>query len=95
MAVIEPKCKMISFRLSAAEYAEAERVCRSRRCRSLSLFARTALLEYVSDDGHASRAEELDERDLRSRVEQLAAELKRVTEYVSTAVKSAGAGGNS
>jgi hypothetical protein len=79
MPVTDPRCKLVTFRLSAAEYAEVEHVSRAQGYRSLSSFARSAALAFTlapkSTDGPDGA-----DQDLRLRVERLAAELKRLSE---------------
>jgi len=89
MATIDPKRRMVSFRLSAAEYAQAESVSRSREFRSLSLFARASLLEAISTHNGTGGLDPASKEDLRQRVDFLAAELRRVSEYVRLAVRFA------
>ena len=72
---------MISFRLSASEYAEAEQVCRAHGYRSVSLFARCALLASMSrSDGHQPYDSQIVE--LRERMNNMAAELFRISAEV-------------
>ena len=79
MAVTDPRSKLVTFRLSPAEYAEVEHVSRAQGYRSLSSFARSAALAFTlapkSTDGQDNSGQ-----DLRLRVEWLAAELKRLSE---------------
>ena len=46
MSVFDPKCRMVTFRLSAAEYEAAQEVCKEYGYRSISLLARLALLSF-------------------------------------------------
>lgn len=72
---------MVSFRLSATEYAEVEGICRAHGYRSVSLFARCAILASVArndqQDAYESRINNLTER-----VETMAAELIRISAHV-------------
>ena len=83
MAVIDPKCKMVSCRLSEVEYADAEAVSRAMGYRSLSSFARAAILAFTPRRMFAGDQVSA-EQDLRLRVERLAAELKRFSERLGT-----------
>ena len=82
MAVIDPRYKVVSVRLSALEYAEAEAVSRTRGYRSLSSFARSAILRLMLtpiSDTEDERAE----TSLQVRIEQLTAELKQLSERLN------------
>ena len=79
MPVTDPRSKLVTFRLSPAEYAEVERVSRAQGYRSLSSFARSAALAF-SLAPQSSEGQDSADQDLRLRVERLAAELKRLSE---------------
>ncbi|MGA2186453.1 MAG: hypothetical protein ABSH47_25840 [Bryobacteraceae bacterium] len=83
---MEPKSKMVSFRLSPSEYAEAEEACRARGYRSIALYARCAILAFHST---ASRSDAYEEqiRELRERVDTMAEELIRLSAHVGQATK--------
>ncbi len=49
MSVLNKKDRMVSFRLSAAEYAAAEMCCPGKRVRSVSSLARAATLHFISE----------------------------------------------
>ena len=83
MAVTDPKCKLVSFRLSATEYAAALGVCRTRGYRCLSSFARSAVLAFTPAPKFAPDYDSV-EQDLRLRVERLAAELKSLSERLDS-----------
>ena len=83
MPVSNPKCRMVSFRLSAAEYSSAEEVCRAQGYRSLSLFARSAIMAFIPNGQNNGHSPTLSLQELRDRVEFLAAELQRLSECIS------------
>lgn len=65
MPVTEPRCKLINFRLSPEEHATVTRAAAAAGARSLSEFARTAVLAHIGTDLAATV------RDLQARVERL------------------------
>jgi hypothetical protein len=76
------KCKMVSFRLSAGEYAETLELCRSRGYSNMSRFAQYALRSFLSappSDGPLN-----DTSELRRRIDELAVELRRLSDAVHT-----------
>ena len=87
MAVTDPRCKLVTFRLSAAEYAEVEYVSRAQGYRSLSSFARSAALAFTLAP-KSKDAQDGADQDLRLRVERLAAELKRLSERFSSGTQA-------
>lgn len=76
---------MVSVRLSAAEYAELEEISRANDYRSLSSFARTAILAFIPNSRSAG---EQSSRDLQLRVEQLSIELKLLSERLGSMIDS-------
>lgn len=83
---MEPKSRMVSFRLSASEYAEAEEACRAYGYRSIALYARCAILAFHST---ATRSDAYEEqiRQLRERIDTMATELIRLSAHVGQATK--------
>jgi hypothetical protein len=79
MAVIDPRSKLVTFRLSPAEYAEVEHVSRAQGYRSLSSFARAAALAFTLGP-KSTNGQDSPDQELRLRVERMAAELKRLSE---------------
>ncbi len=71
----------MSFRLSASEFAEAEQVCRAHGYRSLSLFARSAIVAFLSVAPEAG-SQESEINELRQRIDIMADELRRISEQV-------------
>jgi len=67
---------MVSFRLSLAEYQAAENKCRTRGFRSMSLYARSALLEFAASNSCVPPDHEL--TDIRLRLESLTLEVQRL-----------------
>jgi hypothetical protein len=92
MRSIDTKSKMISFRLSGAEYADAQEACRAYGYRSIAFYARYATLAFHA----ASRSDacEAQIRELRERLDTMAAELVRLSAQVrnGNARKEAGDG---
>jgi len=80
MAVTDPRYKLLSVRLSAVEFAEAEEVSLKHGYRSLSAFARSAILAFILTPNSAT------EQDLRRRIDQLSAELQRLSERLGSTV---------
>jgi len=83
---MEPKSKMVSFRLSPREYAEAEEACRAHGYRSISLYGRYAILAF-NNTAPRSGAYEEQIAELRERIDTMAAELIRLSEHVPKAAK--------
>jgi hypothetical protein len=80
MDTTHDKCRMVSFRLSAGEYAETLELCRSRGYSNMSRFALYALRSFLSvpmSDGPRSETNEL-----RRRIDELAVELRRLSDSV-------------
>ena len=77
----EPKCRIVSFRLSASEFAEAEQVCHAHGYRSLSLFARSAVVAFLSTHSDAG-THNTEINELRQRIDVMAAELLRISEQI-------------
>jgi hypothetical protein len=79
---MEPKSKMVSFRLSASEYAEAEATCRAYGYRSIALYARCAILAFHSTASNSDAYEE-QVRELRERLDTMGVELIRLSAVVN------------
>ena len=85
MSIPDPKRRMVSFRLSDAEYTIAETVSRAQGYRSLSLFARSAMLAFLPGAaGNGAERRDPTVAELRERVDRLAAELQRLSESYAT-----------
>lgn len=67
MPVTEPRSRIINFRLSVEEHAAVAEAMRAAGARSISDFARTAVLARIGTDLAATV------RDLQARVERLEA----------------------
>ena len=78
---MDPKSKMVSFRLSAGEYAEAEEACRAYGYRSIAFYARCATLAFHSTASRSGAYEE-QIRELRERLDTMAAEMLRLSAQV-------------
>jgi hypothetical protein len=89
---MDTKDKTVSFRLSAGEYADAEDACRAYGYRSISFFARCATLAFHSTKSHPD-AYEAQIRELRERVDTMAAELLRLAAQVRNGNAREQAGG--
>jgi hypothetical protein len=81
------KCKMVSFRLSVAEYTVMLELCRSHGYRNMSRFALYAMRSFVpvaaASDGPVSETS-----DLRRQIDKLAAELGLLAESVQWLLQS-------
>ena len=75
---MESKSKMVSFRLSPVEYSDVEEACRAHGYRSISLFARCAILAFRSEADNAKDSE-TQISELRERIDTMAAELIRLS----------------
>jgi hypothetical protein len=80
MKSFQTKWKMVSFRLSAGDYAEALEACRASGHRSMSSFALHAMRALVP----AMLPSQDHEHELSRRVDNLFAAVKRVLEAVGT-----------
>jgi len=83
---MEPKSKMVSFRLSHREYAQAEEACRAHGYRSISLYARYAILAFHNTAARSGAYEE-HISELRERIDTMAEELMRISVHVGKATK--------
>ncbi len=68
------KSKMVSFRLSSAEYEAAAAACRTHGFRSMSLLARTAFLAF-SPGQHTQATYESELAEIRRRLKYVTDEL--------------------
>jgi hypothetical protein len=75
---MEQRSRTVSFRLSPSEYADAVQICCAHGYRSLSLFARSALLAFSADATY-SQAHNSEIKELRERIDIIAAELLRIS----------------
>jgi hypothetical protein len=72
MSVVDPRTRLVNFRLSEAEYERLRAVCTESRARSISEFARNAVLTALEADrlpppclpadGLGRRVEDLEDR---------------------------------
>ncbi len=53
MSVARPRNRLVVFRLSQEEYTSLKQVCTMREARSVSDFARSAVLRTISTEGAA------------------------------------------
>jgi hypothetical protein len=75
------KAKMVSFRLSSAEYEAALAACRAHGFKSMSLLARSAFLAFSpGQNSQLTYGNEL--KDIRQRLEYLTGELNRLAAIV-------------
>jgi hypothetical protein len=81
MQTTHEKCRMVSFRLSAGEYAETLELCRSRGYNNMSRFALFALRSFLSVAG-TSDVPRSETHELRRRIDELAVELRRLSDSV-------------
>ena len=87
----EPRCRIVSFRLSASEFAEAEQICRAHGYRSLSLFARSAIVAFLSTASDPGM-QKTEINELRERIDLMAVELLRISEQIRAGNASRAAG---
>jgi hypothetical protein len=81
MLLSDRKSRMVSFRLSPAEYEAAVNHCRTQGYRSLSLYARSALLAFESSP-HPCSPQAAEMAEIRLRLESLTAEMERIAATV-------------
>jgi hypothetical protein len=82
MTLLQPKCKTISFRLSEVEYAAAERLFRDLGYRSVSLFARSAVLAFQHSAVNGAPSE-IQIHEICGRLEFIMLELRKIKEMVT------------
>ena len=85
--MIDSKAKIVSFRLSESEFAEIENVSRANGYRSLSLFARSAILAFGSS-AENSPSHRTEVSELRQRIDIMAAELTRLSTCVRAIIST-------
>jgi hypothetical protein len=90
MAVLEPRSKLVSFRLSEQDYRSLVATCEARGARSVSEAARNAVHTVLGVNGNRNRVKaKLDAGvesrliELLGRVEDLDRELKRLAAMVA------------
>ncbi len=73
MSVLNPRNRLVNFRVSEQELELLKQACLKQGARSLSEFARNAVLESLQDRPSTASVEEIDHRvgRLESHVEQL------------------------
>jgi hypothetical protein len=84
MAQKNPKVKMVSFRLSSAEYEAALATCRAHGFRSLSMLARSAFLAFSPAQSAQSVSYDKELMEIRQRIEYLTGELNRLAIIVGS-----------
>ena len=84
MPVLDRKSRMVSFRLSSGEYEAAVSTCRTQGFRSMSLYARSALLAFESSP-NACVPREVEITEIRRRLEFLTSEIQKVAANVAPA----------
>lgn len=62
MSVLNPRNRLVNFRLSEEEYERLDAACKAMGARSISDFARSAVLEKMSDKRLDARVAELEDR---------------------------------
>lgn len=83
MAAAFRKSKMVSFRLSPADYVRFREVCSSRGVASISDLARIAMESFASTEYHPdSLSSEI--QSLRSQVRTITLELDRIAHLVES-----------
>jgi hypothetical protein len=76
------KSKMISFRLSGDEYRLLQSACGKSGARSVSELARAAMQKLILEDGFSSASAEGEIRELKLKLNVLAAEMERLSRLV-------------
>jgi hypothetical protein len=83
VAVLKPRLRIVSFRLSQEEYEALESTCIAAGARSISDFARSAACSLsLQGNGLLENAPETMIRALQKRVEDLDREVRRLTYLV-------------
>ena len=85
MSVLNPRNRLVNFRLSEAEFDELKCVCRDRGARSISEFARSSVLRSL--DGQAAKQEASGEQvqDLERKVGSLEVRVEQLLHLVTMA----------
>lgn len=91
MAVLRSRSRLVTFRLDPEEYAALRRVCISTGARSLSEFAREAVLSSVDAGGAAKATLGGDLMTLTSRLHELDRLLKSVGGVLNKVLGAEGA----
>jgi hypothetical protein len=76
------KSKMVSFRLSGDEYRLLQTACGKSGARSVSELARAAMQKIILEDGFSSASAEGEIRELKLKLNVLAAEMERLSRLV-------------
>ncbi len=81
MLLSDRKSRMVSFRLSSAEYEAAVSNCHTQGYRSLSLYARSALLAFESSP-HPYSPHAAEVAEIRLQLESLTSEMQKLAATV-------------
>ena len=79
MTVLNKKCRMISFRLTADEYTDAMNRCAKHGFRSVSALARTATLGVAPGEAPKSAVNADDFLDMQDQIFRLRNDLDRIS----------------
>lgn len=78
MRVLRPRNRLVIFRLSEQEYQSLKTACADEEARSVSDFARSAVLRSVETGGHPEKTIESRMAALARRLGELEAGVKRI-----------------
>ena len=81
MKMVGRRSKLVSFRVSPEEYLNLCQACSTQGLRSVSELARTAVQTLIRGKGPSETFDD-QLKDLRARVQDLAAEFERLSRYV-------------
>ncbi len=79
---LQPKTKMVSFRISADQYRLCHQALRLHGVRNISELARVALEEIIESNNSRDHRQEVHE--LRERVRMLSADIERYAEMLGS-----------
>ncbi len=85
MSVLNPRNRLVNFRLSEAEFDELKSVCLERRARSISEFARTAVLGSLGGQSTAGVADGEQVQELERKVGSLEVRVDQLLNLISVA----------
>jgi hypothetical protein len=92
MTVFNPRKRIVSLRLSDAEYKHLVDLCTAHDAHSVSDLARIAVCGFLSSNGNGQN-HRLSGSDLQAKVIRLEAELQRLSGQLDLRASSASAGG--
>src|SRR5262245_35999909 len=91
MAVLNPRSRLVYFRVSEEEFQALNRVCQSQGARSLSVLMRSAMQGMIDGTHSNERGSVADHlRDVDGRLDELRYELQRLAELIQANILTDG-----